>query len=365
MKARTRLLIIIPGLILLGLFVWYFSAIIVYLVVAAVLTLMGRPIINVLAKVKIRGKDLPDALNAVITLLVLFSMFSLIFIIFIPPLIQQTNKVEEVLEIDPIAQGLKNPISTLERLNQDYNFIPEDKTVMEYLRENAANVLNSVKISNVVRGVVNFTGDFIIAIFSISFIAFFFLKERGLMHQIVITLSPSTYREQVNNILDSIKRLLTRYFIGVVAEIILVGTLITIGLGILGIENAFVIGFFAGLFNVIPYLGPIIGGILGVTFAVLGVLGTDFNAVLLPLALKVLVVFIVVQLIDNFVFQPFIYSSSVKAHPLEIFLVILMAGNLAGVGGMILAIPVYTILRVIAKEFFNQFELVQSITKSI
>ena len=58
-------------------------------------------------------------------------------------------------------------------------------------------------------------------------------------------------------------------------------------------------------------------------------------------------------------------TSSVKAHPLEVFLVILIAGNLAGVGGMILAIPVYTILRVIAKEFFDQFELVRSITKDI
>ena len=86
---------------------------------------------------------------------------------------------------------------------------------------------------------------------------------------------------------------------------------------------------------------------------------------MVPLVLKVGVVFLVVQLIDNFVFQPMIYSSSVKAHPLEIFLVILMASSIAGVPGMILAIPTYTILRVVAKEFFNQFPIVQNITKDI
>ncbi|MEL6851746.1 MAG: AI-2E family transporter, partial [Bacteroidota bacterium] len=139
----------------------------------------------------------------------------------------------------------------------------------------------------------------------------------------------------------------------------------SIGLGFLRVENAFVIGIFAGLFNVIPYVGPIIGGILGVSFAVLGALDMEFYSEMLPLILKVLVVITGVQLIDNFVFQPYIYSSSVKAHPLEIFFVILMASSIAGIGGMIVAIPVYTILRVIAKEFFNQFKLIQSLTRSI
>lgn len=185
------------------------------------------------------------------------------------------------------------------------------------------------------------------------------------MHGIVMTLTPTQYADEVNNILERTKTLLSRYFIGVILEVLLVGGLISIGLSLLGVENAFVIGFFAGLFNVIPYLGPVIGAVLGVVFAVLGALEMDFNSYILPLALKVLVVIVIVQLVDNLVLQPFIYSSSVKAHPLEIFLVILMAGNVAGVGGMILAIPAYTILRVVAKEFFDQFRVVQSITKDL
>lgn len=99
--------------------------------------------------------------------------------------------------------------------------------------------------------------------------------------------------------------------------------------------------------------------------ATLGALELDFYGGILPLVVKVLIIFVVVQLIDNFVFQPLIYSSSVKAHPLEIFLVILAAGSLFGIGGMVLAIPTYTVFRVIAKEFFDQFKVVRSITRSI
>ncbi|MEO1451376.1 MAG: AI-2E family transporter, partial [Bacteroidota bacterium] len=155
------------------------------------------------------------------------------------------------------------------------------------------------------------------------------------------------------------------YFIGVVSEVLLVGLLISAGLSLLGVEDAFVIGFFAGLFNVIPYLGPIIGAVFGISLTLLGNLELEFYTMLIPLVLRVIVVFVVVQLIDNFVFQPLIYSSSVKAHPLEIFLVILMAGNVAGVGGMILAIPTYTILRVVAREFFDQFKIIQSLTSQM
>jgi predicted PurR-regulated permease PerM len=91
----------------------------------------------------------------------------------------------------------------------------------------------------------------------------------------------------------------------------------------------------------------------------------DFATGMLPLMGYMLVVFIIVQLIDNFVFQPLIFSNSVNAHPLEIFIVLLIAGSLGGILGMLLAIPGYTVLRVFAKEFFNKFRLVQKLTEKI
>jgi predicted PurR-regulated permease PerM len=82
-------------------------------------------------------------------------------------------------------------------------------------------------------------------------------------------------------------------------------------------------------------------------------------------AIIVVLVFSAANLIDNIILQPIIYSTSVKAHPVEIFLVIIMAGSLAGIPGMILAIPGYTVLRIVAREFLGKFRLVRKLTQNM
>jgi predicted PurR-regulated permease PerM len=364
MKNRSRTLFYVIGALLLGLVLWFFLPVLAYVAVAAIISLLGRPILGLLAKVRIKSWALPDSLKALLTLAAIYGSALLLFVIFIPPILEQTQQLENI-DVDAISKGLEQPISWMEGELMQYELLESDASIEEYFRNKVVGVLSSVRVSNVANSIVGFTGDMFVGIFSITFIAFFFLKERGLLHNIIVTLTPDSYVEGVNNVLSGVKDLLSRYFIGVVAEVLLVGALISLGLAILGVENALIIGFFAGIFNVIPYLGPILGGMLGISLTILGALEMDFYGGMLPLTLKVAVVFVAVQLIDNLVFQPFIFSNSVKAHPLEIFLIILAAGSMAGVGGMILAIPIYTILRVIAKEFFNQFKVVQSITKSI
>ena len=130
-------------------------------------------------------------------------------------------------------------------------------------------------------------------------------------------------------------------------------------------KNALLIGFFAGVINVIPYLGPIIGGIFGILITISSNLDVDFYTQMLPLLIRVVIVFGTVQMLDNFVLQPFIFSTSVLAHPLEIFLIILMGAQIGGITGMILAIPAYTVLRVVARVFLSEFKLVQKITDRI
>lgn len=124
-------------------------------------------------------------------------------------------------------------------------------------------------------------------------------------------------------------------------------------------------GLIAGIMNVIPYLGPVLGTTIGLVLGIAGNLDLNFYDELVPLTIYMVLVFITVQLIDNTLFQPLIYSSSVNAHPLEIFLVIMIAASLAGIAGMILAIPTYTILRVFAKEFFSEFKIVKKLTRNI
>lgn len=180
-------------------------------------------------------------------------------------------------------------------------------------------------------------------------------------------LVPTGYEERFEKSMNRIARLLNRYLIGIVLEIFIVMSLDTIGLMIVGLSfsDSIVIGMLCGLFNVIPYLGPWIGSIIGAVIGIAININTDFQTELLPLIGFMLIVFVAVQLVDNILLQPLIYSSSVKAHPLEIFLVIMAAGSLAGVVGMIVAIPTYTILRVLAAEFLSNVKLVRKITEKM
>jgi predicted PurR-regulated permease PerM len=159
--------------------------------------------------------------------------------------------------------------------------------------------------------------------------------------------------------------MLSRYFIGLVSQLLMMMILLSIGLSIFGIENAILIGFFGGFMNVIPYLGPIIGCTVGTVLGMSVDLGMGMYEAAFNSGITVILVFIAANLIDNFVIQPLIYSNRVNAHPIEILLVILMAGSLAGIPGMVLAIPGYTVLRIIAKEFLSGFKLIDKLTENI
>ena len=125
------------------------------------------------------------------------------------------------------------------------------------------------------------------------------------------------------------------------------------------------IAFLCAVLNIIPYIGPLIGTVLALTLTLLSNLGTDFKTEMLPTAIYVMIGFMVVQLIDNNISQPIIFSNSIKSHPLEIFLVILIFGLLFGVFGMIVAVPIYTVLKVIGKEFFPDNQIIKIFTKNI
>jgi len=107
------------------------------------------------------------------------------------------------------------------------------------------------------------------------------------------------------------------------------------------------------LLNLIPYIGPIIGGFIMLFLTMSSNLGQDFQTIILPTTIYVMIGYVFAQLIDNFLSQPLIFSNSVRSHPLEIFLVILISGVLFGVTGMIVAIPTYTAIKVILKAFLS------------
>jgi predicted PurR-regulated permease PerM len=204
-----------------------------------------------------------------------------------------------------------------------------------------------------------------ILLFSVAFISFFFLKDGDLLLRIIYSLTPDRYMNNIQNILRNALKILTRYFIGLIIQISAVTTLTSLGLWLVGVENAFLIGFLAGLMNLIPYAGPVIGAGMGLLIVASTNLTSAVPQEFSPLLLKAGGVFLIVQLIDNFVFQPLIFSNSAQAHPLEIFIVISVAGTMAGITGMMLAVPVYSFIRIVAREFLSEFKVVDRLTRNM
>ena len=354
----------IPIIIIVGFLLWFFSSIVTYILVAAILSIIGQPLVKLLNNIKIGRIEFPSALSALITL---SSMMSLIFLFLwlVVPLIAKQADLFTNINTDTLSASFQEPIKYLQKILIKYNLISPNTDITKNISSQIVSIVGITQFSNFINSIVSFTSNLAVAVFSISFITFFFLKDDKLFYKMMMGLTPKDYQTEVKHVLLETKRLLTRYFIGLCIDLILVISLMTLGMWILGFKNALVIGFFAGIMNIVPYVGPLIGGSLGIILGLSSNLEMDFTTQMVPLVFEMVGVFLTVNILDAMIFQPLIYSNSVRAHPLEIFLVIMMAGSIAGVPGMMLAIPSYTVLRIIAKEFFNKFYLVETLTKNI
>lgn len=359
--------LIIISVLFAGFVLWYFRALISYIIVSVVLSLIGRPVVDLLEKIRYKKFRIPRAMSALFTVLLLWALFIMFFRIFIPLLANQASELANI-NAESFIASLEEPIQNIEAVLHSLELDAfRDVSINEFILERLNAVFDISMFSGIISSVTTMLGNIFIAVFSISFITFFFLKDERLFVEGVIIFVPSKEEEKVRKVLSSIKRLLMRYFIGIILQITGVIILITTGMTIvgLGFENSLVIGLFTGVFNVIPYIGPLIGAVIGLFLGIVTNLDMSFYDQMLPMLIYMLIVFIAVQQVDNLVFQPLIYGTSVYAHPLEIFIVLMMGGYIAGFLGMLLAIPTYTVIRVIAKEFFNHFKVVKRLTENI
>jgi len=363
----VRNILIIAGIILFIAVFWFFREIVAYILVAGVLSIMGRPLVDLICRIKIWKWSFPRSLSALITLILIWGLIVLFFYIFVPLVAGQIDQLSSI-DSSKLVQFIDVPVKKLETLikalNKDFT---QEGSIRAYIIAKVSGVLNINVIQNFIGSLASLLGNILIAFFSISFITFFFLKDQHLFFETILMWVPDKYVDNVTRALYSIKALLTRYFIGILIQSTCIMILVTIGMTIVGIDfkQALVMGLILGVINVIPYVGPWLGLFIAIIMGVASHITQDFNTVVIPLVFYMILVEAIVHLIDNIVFQPVIFSSSVKAHPLEIFIVVLAAGFAAGVPGMILGIPGYTVLRVLAREFFNNFKAVRKITSSL
>ncbi|HPG33518.1 MAG: AI-2E family transporter [Lentimicrobiaceae bacterium] len=346
------------------LFVWYFSNIVFYILAAAVISVIGRPLVEFLNDLKVGRFHLPHFVSTLLTLLVILFVFVAFFSLFVPLVAQQARLFSNI-DTQSLAKVFAEPLASLDYMIHQLSILEQGQSVRDAMLIWLKSIVDVATFSNAFNYFISFTGSFLMAVFSILFMSFFFIKDEKLLYNSFLLLVPEKHNDAAVRILAECKRLLTRYFLGLCMELASMVTLITLGLTIFGVQNALLIGFIGGLMNIIPYLGPLIGGVIGIVIGILGSLSMGAYTSILPLSLTIAGVFAGANLIDNIILQPVIYSNSVKAHPIEIFLVIIIAGSLFGITGMILAVPVYTVLRIVLREFFSEMRLVRKLTENM
>ena len=348
------------GILLIAFILLYFlykiQSVIVYISIAAVVSLIGRPIVLFLRR-KLKFKN---TIAVITTMVLLIGLLIGLIGLFIPLLVEQGHNLS-LLNIEQLQINVENLYTEIVSYF-DINKIDVEQSLKD---SNLLSKIDFAMIPNFLNALVSGFGSFSIGLFSVIFISFFFLKDSKLFEDGVMTFVPDAKESRLKNSFNTIKDLLSRYFVGLIFQILILFIIYTIVLLIFGIDNAIVIAFLCALLNLIPYVGPLVSGFLMIVLTMSSNLGESFSEVILPKTIYVMIGFVIAQLVDNFFSQPIIFSKSVKSHPLEIFLVIIIAGLLFGIVGMIVAVPTYTALKVILKEFLSENKVVKKLTKDL
>lgn len=352
------------GILLVLFLIGYFSEVVSYVLISWIISMTGDPIQKfLLFRFKLLKFSFGKSLAALTTLIILFSVIGSVLWFFVPIVIQQAVILSKV-DFNSISLALQEPINKFNAWLRTLGLEP-GPSAAEQVKSLVGNYFDPGRLSGFFGNLLSQAGHLVIGIFSIIFISFFFLKERNLFKQMIISAVPTASVKKVRRVIEEVSNLLTKYFGGIALQMFILMILITAGLTVIGIKNALLIAVFYAIINIIPYVGPVIGAAFGCLLTISSNLELSFYSQILPLLAKVLFVFLIVKLLDDFIIQPFIFSKRVQAHPLEIFLVIMIGARIDGILGMVLAIPTYTIFRVIAKEFLSEFRIIRKMTEDL
>lgn len=363
MNAFPKWLIILVAVALGIAGVWYFSNIVICILLAGLLSLITKPLFNIFRKIKLGKFKLPGAVAAILTIISLLGFFGSLFALLVPLIIQQGNAISNI-DLNKVMNDLRTPMSKFETLLYKYNLLQEGtQSLRSYVLEYLTKLVSAIDISVFLSSVFQFAGNFFFYTFSSLFILFFFLRDEKMFLNIIMFFIPDNQEAKLAATLDKVRNMLFKYFLALTFQVAVITIYVTLFLHFFGIKNALLIGLLAGLLNLVPYIGPAIGLIVALILGTISHLQTGVYSDIGFLLLKISGVFMSMQFLDNNFLQPFIFSKSTNAHPLEIFIVIIAAATVGGVLGMIIAVPVYTIARIIAAEFFGDVPFIKKITE--
>ena len=341
-------------IIIFSLIIYFFyliRPILIYLSISLVITIILSPLLLFL-KTRLKFNN---SIAAITSMSGLILIIGLLIKSFIPLLVEQARNLSLLNSTE-----LQNSVNNIIEKYSDLYFTNDSNFINSIVNSKLFNQIDLSYITDLLNSIIASLGSFSIGIFTIIFITFFFLKDSVIIVNKIKLLIPKAMKSNVNKSISQINHLLSRYFLALIIQITILFILYLILLAIVGINNILIIAFLCALLNLIPYIGPLISGFLLTILTLTNYIDIDFGSIIVSKTIYVVIGFVIVQAIDNFLIQPILFSKSVKSHPLEIFLVILVFGYIFGVTGLILAVPCYTIIKVILRTVYSKNLVVNS-----
>ncbi len=325
----TRLMVTIGIIIALFYFLPRVEDILILFLISLLLYSLLVPLVN-----NLESKGIPRAFSIIIVFLIGFVVVGIALNFIIPPITKEAKSLQETIT----QQG---PEKVFQNIN---DFIKSRFPMLDtqIITEKLGGYLSSTlsKGVGVVLGFVSvFTSSLIVL-----FMTFFLLKDQRIIKKNLIGMVPNRFFEMSLVMVYRIENQLGSYIRGVLLDGLVVAILSSIGLYMIGLPFFYFVGIIAGLTNMIPYMGPLIGATVAIIVALMS------NPESLMIIVWIAALFAVVQLIDNVLITPVVVSNAVDLHPLVVMLVVLVGGSLLGITGLIFAIPLTSIIKVIGEE---------------
>ncbi len=361
MKKEQNYWWILILIIAIGGLVYLFRKILLYMVLAAVVGFVGDPLVDQFEKIKLGQRKMPRWIGAILTLSIMLAVLTGIIALFFP-LIQSEIAMIQQIDINQIEQNLSIHFPHQMQWLHDNGIQSEAYlTLFEETQQRLSVSYFSAYFSDALSWIFAVVGGFI----SVLFMSFFFLKDEELFYKILLSVTPDQHVEKMKNIVIHTKKTLSRYFGGLIIQIILMTIMVGIGLSIAQVPNAWLIALFSGLMNVIPYMGPLISFGFALLIGISSSLSVQGSESMSGLIMGIAMVYLIAQCIDAFLVQPLILGGSIRVHPLELFIVLMAAATVGGIPAMAVALPVYTILRIAAREWLIEFKWVKQLTQNM
>jgi len=329
-----RILTAVAAVILVLFLIYQFSTLVIYALVALVFSYILDPYVN-----RMQAAGLPRVFGITIAISIVFLLIYWVSTTVFPAVASQVVDWAQQLS----GQNIQSVGYKLERRIINYlPFLPDG-----FLENALVGFANSIfefgDFQNTVSNVLGLFANVFYAVIVIPFSTFFFLKDGTEFRKAIFRPIPNTYFEITLSIIDKIEQRLGMYFKSVGVQSIIIGFTSWLLLTIIGLDNALAVAVVVGVANIIPYFGPAMGYLLSTIVAIFET--GDFTLVL-PAILAIGIT----QVLDNAVVQPFVFSKSTDLHPIVILFVVLIGAELGGIIGMLVAIPLATVFKILFRE---------------